>query len=338
MSFHNLSISVLKVGRQLAGSLAVAAFLLPNLTSCIREEEPVQPRSQGNLTTRTISLLPDYRYQVYYNLDEDSVISQNEKFDWDLAFDATTEGSKVYLNTSKFMSAQKTNSFDIDNLKDTSGFFLTRRVEANNVPDSLALGSVKGVNNVFWIDRGFDANGDQLNFVKVKFESVLNDKYVLKIGKQGSSTTETFEIKKDDTRNYVYFSFKNNKTVTVEPVKNDWDIVFTQYIHYFYDPYQPYLVTGVLLNPYNTYAAVDSTADFLKIDKTMAENTKLSKSSDVIGYKWKEFGFGTSSYKVFSNYNYIIKNSKGMYFKMRFIDFYDNKGAKGYPKFELQRL
>ena len=338
MSFHNLSISVLKVGRQLAGSLVVAAFLLLSITSCLKEEDPIQPRPQGTLSTRTINLNQDYKYQIYYNIDQDSIISQNDKSDWDLAFDANTEGSKVFLNPAKFMGAQKTNQEDILSLKDTSGFASNRKVDAANRPDSLALGSVKGLTKVYWIDRGYDEKGDPLDFVKVKFESVNRQKYSFSVCKQGSTQVQTYEINKDTTRNFVYFSFKTNAVANIEPNKNSWDMVFTQYIHYFNQPYQPYLVTGVLLNPSSTYAAVDSTLAFSKIDKTMAENFKLSQASDVIGYNWKEFGFGSSIYKIYSHYNYIIKNSKGTYFKMHFIDFYDNKGTKGYPKFEFQRL
>jgi HmuY protein len=338
MSFHNLSISVLKVGRQLAGSLVVAAFLLLSITSCLKEENPIQPSLQGNLSIRTINLNQDYKYQVYYNIDKDSIISQNDKSDWDLAFEANTEGSKVYLNPAKFMSAQNTNQEDILSLKDTIGFAINKKVDAANRPDSMALGSVKSLTKVFWIDRGYDEKGDQLDFVKVKFGGVNRQKYTFSICKQGSNQVQNFEINKDTTRNFVYFSFKTNAVAVIEPNKDNWDIVFTQYIHYFNEPYQPYLVTGVLLNPNYTFAAVDSSLTFSKIDKTVAENFKLSQASDVIGYKWKEFGFGSSIYKIYSHYNYIIKNSKGTYFKMHFIDFYDNKGTKGYPKFEFQRL
>ena len=36
--------------------------------------------------------------------------------------------------------------------------------------------------------------------------------------------------------------------------------------------------------------------------------------------------------------NFIIKNSIGLYFKLHFIDFYNDSGEKGYPKFALQQL
>lgn len=342
MSFHNLSISVLKVGRQLAGSLVVAAFLLPSFFGCLKEENPVSPHKPGNVITRSVDLSSDYRYQLFYNLELDSVISTNLKTDWDIAFQSSpmpgTEGAKVVLNPAKFMFAWNTDREDIEKINDTVGFFNNRRWDAANRLDTMSIGNVLGQTKTFWIDRGYDEQGNQLDFVKIKFISVDDQKYTIKVQKQGVKEAQLFEIQKDINRNFSYFSFTTKKQLTIEPLKKDWDLMFTQYIHTFSEPYQPYLVTGVLLNPFNTFAAVDSTIAFDKIDLSLAQNVKLSQATDAIGYNWKEFGFSGSNYKVFPHWNYVIRNSKGMYFKLHFIDFYDEKGAKGRPKFELKQL
>lgn len=338
MSFHNLSISVLKVGRQLAGSLAVAAFLLLNLTSCLKEEKPVAPHEPGDVISRSIEMGSDYRYQVFYSLEKDSVISRNLKTDWDFSFESHTEGSKVFVNASRFMAAWNTGKQNLDDIKDTIGFFKNRKWDASNVTDTFSIGDVKNNQNIYLVDLGYDEKGDELGYAKIKFESVDNQKYVFQIQKLGEPTSQTYQVQKNYTRNLSYFSLKSKEQVTIEPNKNDWDILFTQYIHNFSDPYIPYLVTGVLINPYNTQVAVDSTLDFQKIDINMANNLKLRAKPDVIGYGWKEFGFNNSYYKVYAHWNYIIRDSRSVLFKMHFIDFYNDKGAKGYPKFEMQKL
>ena len=38
------------------------------------------------------------------------------------------------------------------------------------------------------------------------------------------------------------------------------------------------------------------------------------------------------------NINFVIRDFEGKYYKMRFIDFYNSQGLKGYPKFELEEL
>jgi hypothetical protein len=338
MSFHNLSISVLKVGRQLAGSLAVAAFFMLAILGCIKEESPVTPRPIDlSLIKSKISLGSDYRYQAYYNLDKDSMLSRNLKFDWDVAFDASnTEGVSLYLNSSKYMFASPVIKTDFESLKDTSGFFNNRRWDASNRPDSPAIGSIKALDKFFMIDRGYDALGDPAGVVKIKFEAINDKKIKFKYANINETKGTQVEIARTNIYNFVYFSFKTGKEVMVEPPKDNWDLHFTQYIHTFTNPYIPYLVTGVLINPYNTTVAVDSLVSFDKVDRAFSERMTFKNNPDIIGYNWKDFIDG--AYVTKSKYTYVIKNSKNMLFKLHFTDFYDAQGMKGTPRFEFQRL
>jgi hypothetical protein len=57
---------------------------------------------------------------------------------------------------------------------------------------------------------------------------------------------------------------------------------------------------------------------------------------DVIGYDWKTFngsGFETHPEQV-----YLVKTTEGLYYKLRFVDFYNSQGDKGTPTFEVQAL
>jgi hypothetical protein len=338
MSFHNLSISVLKVGRQLAGSLAVAAFFMGTLLGCIKEEDRVAPYPvDTSLIQSKIVLGTDYRFQAYYSLEKDSMLSRNLKFDWDIAFDASnTEGVSLYLNSAKFMFAAPVINKTFDALKDTAGFFNNRRWDASNRPDSPAIGNIKSLDKFFIIDRGYDELGDPAGFIKIKFEAVNDKKIKFKFANIDDTKSKQVEIARTTNYNFVYFSFKTGAEVKVEPLKEDWDLYFTQYIHTFTNPYTPYLVTGVLINPYNTSVAVDSIVDFKKIDKTFTKSMSFKTQADAIGYNWKDFING--AYTTKSNYIYVIKNAKNDLFKLRFIDFYDAKGVKGTPRFEFQRI
>ncbi|MDZ7878757.1 MAG: HmuY family protein [Saprospiraceae bacterium] len=316
------------------------------LQGCIREEDPVLPHIAGNVTTRGIALSSDYRSQVYYSLDKDSIIQRSVKTDWDIAFDATdlqtltggsnTEGSKIYLNQAKYMFAWRTNKPELEDLKDTIDFFKNRRWDASNNPDTFAIGAAKAQSNAFWIDRGLNEFGDPLDFIRFKIVSASKEKYVFKILREGTTSVEKYEIARDTNYNRVYFSFESNKVVHPEPKKTDWDLQFTQYMHTFRDPYTPYLVVGILLNPYNTQGVADSSLTFSKIDRTVAQNLKLTSKSDVIGYNWKEFK--GNIFKIQLSYNYVVRDQLNYYWKLRFVDFYDNRGTKGTPKFEFQRL
>jgi len=57
-----------------------------------------------------------------------------------------------------------------------------------------------------------------------------------------------------------------------------------------------------------------------------------------IGYDWKSYNFSSKSYNVNPNITYIITDIDGRYFKLHFIDFYNDNREKGNPKFEIQEL
>ncbi len=77
---------------------------------------------------------------------------------------------------------------------------------------------------------------------------------------------------------------------------------------------------------------------FEDIDITYAMGVKLTKRADVVGYEWKSYNQGTGRYTVDITRTFIIKTISGYYYKFRFIDFYNDKGVKGAPTFEMQRL
>ena len=133
-------------------------------------------------------------------------------------------------------------------------------------------------------------------------------------------------------------SFDTYQIVDVEPPKESWDLVFTQYTHAFIDPPVSYLVTGVLSNRYRVQVAVDRQKNYSEIAYGDIASYVFRVDLNVIGFDWKEYDFDTGSYTVFPEINYVIKDSEGRHYKLHFTDFYDDTGEKGTPKFELQEL
>ena len=64
----------------------------------------------------------------------------------------------------------------------------------------------------------------------------------------------------------------------------------------------------------------------------------FSNKKNIIGYNWKYFDFDTQTYTVKTYITYVIRNNSNEYYKMRFIDFYNEVGEKGFPKIEIQKL
>lgn len=307
------------------------------LSSCVKEELPVPKHDPGNIITNSVNMGSNYKWQVYFNLKNNTVVGQNLKTIWDLGFETSSDGYRIILNSSKAMYAAKTNQTDFSLVTDTVGFSAFKNFDSpTGDMEQTAIGDWRLIpNQVYLIDRGYNEVGAHQGFRKIVIQSVDNYSYNIHFSQLNGSGETTLQIPKDIDYNFTFLSFTTSSTVMVEPPKIDWDIVFTQYLE---ELSTPYLVTGCLLNRYQTTAKADSIMGFNSINYDFALSQILSSNINVIGYDWKEYNFTTSSYLVFPNKNYIIQDQNGFYYKLHFIDFYNNSGIKGNPTFEFQKL
>lgn len=316
-------------------------LLLLTLDSCIKKELPVPVHQSGDVTGATASMDPTYKYQVYFSLKNNAEVGRNLKTIWDIGFETGANGYHVVLNTSKSMFARNTGktAFTSVSYNDTAGFAANKKWDAcNGEMDSTAIGDWRSDTNIYIIDRGFNELGQQQGMEKLQLLSVSSDSYTLRFAALDGTGDTTVTITKDTTYNLAFLSFSTRMQLLVEPPKNSWDIAFTQYTYVFYDevPPVPYLVTGCLLNRYNTMAVRDTNTGFKDI--VFADLGRYSFAYDLsaIGYDWKTYN--GSGYTINTGYNYIIHASEGVYYKLHFIGFYNNSGLKGNPAWEYQQL
>jgi hypothetical protein len=327
--------------------LAIYIFLLFALTSCFEEDEMVPPHDPGDLTTGKVELTETYKYQVFYDFETNSSIKQNLISEWDLGFETSDSGWHVILNTSKMMLAGNTGKTDFAAVKNSDGLDMNFDPSHGNL-DSTAIGNwyklfdgkPVSLEYVYVVDRGTDENGETVGEKKVSLNFQDENTFVVRFANLNGSGEKTMVIPKDTFVNFVCFSFEKG-IVDIEPKKNSWDLQFGKYSTLLYtdvgEPY-PYLVTGVLLNSYKTVAALDTTLHFEEVNFDVAEKQNFVKQKDIIGYEWKEYDFDNGMYKVNPENIYILKNRIGYYYKLRFIDYYNSTGEKGFPTFEFLRL
>ena len=193
---------------------------------------------------------------------------------------------------------------------------------------------------IYIVDRGTDEDGKAVGLKKVTFGLQDINTYLVRFANLDGSNEQTVSIQKDTTITNVCFSFDDG-IANIQPPKEDWDLLFTKYSTMLTtnegEPY-PYLVTGVLLNSFKSSAALDTINSFETISFEMAELQEYSTSQDIIGYHWKEYDFDNDRYITLSDNTYFLKTSVGFYYKIRFIDFYNSTGERGYPTFEFLRL
>jgi hypothetical protein len=316
--------------------------------SCFKEDDMVVPHPKHDVKTDTIPMTENYLNQVYFSLDSGRTVSIKVKTTFDLGFECTRTGWHVILNTSNFMKVADLGLVPFGQPYDTTGVKLNFDKSDGNL-DSTAIGQWFNLsgndtisnNHVYAVSRGLDELGNPLGLYQVIFDSLKNDKFYFRYAPLKGGAASNGLVAKEPGVNFIFFSLKTGSVVPVEPLKETYDMLFTQYTTLLFTdqgiPY-PYLVTGVLLNRNQVEVAVDSTADFFGITADKALTMNYSKGLDAIGYDWKFYSFTTGVYTIRPNLNYVIHSVSGVYFKLRFVGYYNKDGLKGYPVIEFQKL
>jgi len=329
----------------------IIGFILIVIISqaCFKEDDKLPVPLKGDVITDTIAMTENYKYQLYFSLDQGMVKSSNMRTNSDLGFECTPDGWKIILNTADFMKAADLGIVPFGQVYDTAGM-KWKFDKSDGNPDSLAIGqwfTISGndtvsANHVYLLLLGLDENGNDLGIKQIIFDSLKNNTYYFRYSGLNGGTIYSGSVVKDPAVNYIFYTLNGGGSIAPnEPPKTDYDLVFTQYTTLLFTSLgeaYPYLVTGVLINRNQVEVAIDTVNDFTAITFDIAKNMNFTSKLDVIGYDWKYYNFDAGSYTVRTGLSYVIKDTKGYLYKLRFIGFYNKQGQKGYPSIEYQRL
>jgi len=308
-------------------------YIILIFSACDPGEIPINPPT-SELLIETIPLEPNYQNQVFYDLSQSSISSINIKSEWDIGI-FLDSNFKIILNSANFSKVWVTDYNFNDSVYIANAQWSWDAPSGNH--DSLAFQSID-TSKVYILDRGLNINGSSMGMYKVQFLELNTSFLRVKTSQIEVFNDTILDITLDQNKLFTPFSFSSLKVVNISPEINNWDLLFTQYTRLFTNPQIEYLVTGVLINDKTTQVAVDTINDFNQINYSSLSDYQFLSQRDIIGYNWKEFNFETNLYSVKDNINFVIRDFEGKYYKMRFIDFYNNQGLKGYPKFELEEL
>lgn len=321
---------------RIIGFVLAVAFLF---TSCRKKEIAIEPFDRGDVITASVDMSSDYKHQVFYSLSQDTIVSTNLKTDWDLAFENGATGYHVKLNSAKAMYAYNTGQTTFSLVTDTSGFGTNKKCDSptGNL-DSTAFNGWESSFPVFVLDRGYSSSGIHQGFKKIQLLSSGVSDYSYKVAELNGAGEVTVSVPKNNAKNFSCLSLNTNQVVNVEPDKENYDLLFTQYTHVYSNPYSTYLVTGVLINPDKVKVAAINDKPFSEIELNDTIQHPFSSFQNAIGYDWKFYDLPNSVYIVYPSKCYIIKDVQGYFYKLHFIDFYNQSGQKGAPKWEYKRL
>ncbi|HPF89363.1 MAG TPA: HmuY family protein [Flavobacteriales bacterium] len=315
----------------------LGALVLLGFSSCLREELPVPARERGAAMTMQTCMGPGYQDQLWLDLRTGTVVNTNVKTVWDLAFESAPDGWRIYLNGSKMMTAWNIGPADITAAHDTLGMAAGRKIDApSGHRDSTAFGDWRGQDDVYIVDLGFDAIGLPQGLRKFRFHTVSATEFTFEVARLNGTQLTSVTVPKDPARSFTCYR-TGAGVLPIEPGQGDWDLVVTQYTHQFYEPFLPYIVSGVLSAPGVRVAEMNVTDfDAVTLADTLAH--PFNNARDAIGYDWKTFIFESASYEIDPTRVYIVMDAEGYYFKLRFIDFYSEQGQVGCPRFEVVPL
>lgn len=317
---------------------ALTIFLLVTLainSGCEKDELPKPVSGKSPANTIQVSMGSDYANQLFFELSSATIVSQNNREIWDLGFSCAAGSRHIILNSAKYMALSVTTETDLNAVSSSTPVEWTYDDQAG-AEDSSAFVNWE-LNRVYILDRGVSITGQQIGKMKLQITAIDQSGYTIQwAGSLNSQTSQTAFIPRNTGYNFTFFSLATNQTVNVEPPKNAWDLCFSSYT-YVYDDGTPYLVTGVLSNR-NEVRIIESGLSFDDIDLGYAETAIYTADIDIIGYDWKFYDFDLATYVIQYDKVYIIRSVEGLYYKIRFLDFYDQSGNKGAPSFELQEI
>lgn len=309
-------------------------------SSCFKEEKPVPLPPQGDALSQSVNIGNQYNLQVYYSFTN-GIVKEDSFSTWDISFDVHPTQNELWLNGGSNILVYPSGQ---SNFNATLPTGLTKFQWLYDHPvgtsGNSALGQLNNTNHIgelLFLQKG-------KNIYKLKILEVTADYYQILIGNIADSIGTEVLLQKDQQYNFVYYSF-NSGIVQPEPIKTEWDMVFTRYRTIFEGLDDdgsdlPYLVNGVLLNTYNTLGASDSTKEKAFSDFSLQDtiNYPLSKNRDIIGHNWKLVNINTAEYTILPKRMFLLKDQFGQLWKFHFVSFYDKNGQRGHPQFEYKRI
>ncbi|MEN7550020.1 HmuY family protein [Rapidithrix thailandica] len=320
-------------------------------------------------TTLTAAMGDDLARQVYIDLSEGKMTSIAVNT-WELAFEK--EGNAIRTNSAKKVAIAIPATTNFDEVTDDEG--LDYAYDSSD--GDLGTTALNGweTNQPYVINLGIDENGNNLGTKKFRITAKNSTSIAIQFAELDGSQSQNVNIDFDEG-NFTFYSLINAQKVVVEPAR--WDLVLTAVSLRTGAPCASMgagAKPGVNCDIYrlgasamtNTYQGVQVAVDdpfeeLKKDDDPEAEKNQqtiessnfddlgisdfntlgASSSADAIGRTWLQILEPHSSgvYKVYDFITYIVKDTDGNYYKLRFLAYKGGDNAEnGYPTFEYELL
>lgn len=312
---------------------------------------------------------PNEGNQVFVDLSSGKT-TLAERDSWDLGFYAGDD-FRVVINGSLSMAAGVVapNATDIDAVTEadvaalqplvavgTSDPASAAYIDAPNgdiLQTAIAeISTMDEDNKVYLINMGYEVStetpvtgsvaidGDARGWKKIRILRDGND-YILQYADLNDVSHQEITISKDSKYNFSFFSFDTEGVVDVEPESARWDLGFTVFTNIVEGNGSPYRYSDFVVHnrkggviAHQVTIEGDITYEGFTADDVVEIEESFSKDQTTIGSNWRDV-FGPA---VNNDRFYVIRDSNGNTYKLRFLTLTNELGERGYPSFEYNLL
>nr|WP_321225615.1 HmuY family protein [uncultured Psychroserpens sp.] len=349
---------------KLALCLSVIAF-----SSCSSDDD--SPQGPLTITIEGASVTPEVggpnqQNQVYVDLSTNTTTSV-QRDSWDLGFYSGSD-FRVVINSSIYMATAQLSTTNIDAVSSSTqevvdlqsqvavGTFEDANMEFIDAPDgSLSNTAIAQIadndenNNVYLVNLGdevgtetpstgsVDVSDDSRGWKKIRILKDGNN-YILQYADLNDSTHEEITITKNTGYHFTFFSFNTESIVNVEPESTQWDLNFTVFTNEI-EGYGSYGYSDYVLNNSKSNALVymiDTETDAVSYeDFTLSDVNDINFTIDQrgVGSSWRNGGGPGSLPSLKDNVFYIVNDTSGNLYKLKFLALTNEAGERGYPEF-----
>lgn len=307
---------------------------------------------------------PNQGNQIFVDLSKETMTSSRRDV-WDFGFYSGNQ-FRVTINGSLYMAVKKLEATNIDavNEASVSAFFpqvAVGTIDPTNInyidaPNGLinqtAIAEISAndaENNVYLVNMGYAIGtttppqgsvaiaGDARGWRKIR---ILRDgdSYVLQYAELNSTTHQQVTIPKNPDYNFTFFSLATQNVVNVEPKKGLWDLCFTVFTNEIVNSgsygYSDFVLNNLKAGVKGYRVAVTSDLNFNNFAMNNVVESNFMDDQRVIGAEWRDVFTGSA----YTNRFYVIKDADGNYYKVRMLEFLNEGGVRGYPKFEYKLI
>lgn len=280
-------------------------------------------------TIDTVSLQAGYSRTVWYSLEDDEQANV-VKNDWDIAFDVTSLGASVWINSSigtkLWRCSCDTSQFSSLDTSGISGW--TEQINTDTswqfgafnlnitVPDfDLGWGTYSMITHTVIGDELFVIKLSNGSYQKIWIQELASGSYTFRHAALDNSMDMVHTLTKSlySGKNFAYYSLVNHAAIDKEPLSSSWDLVFQQYSAL---DQGGYLVSGVVSNYGVEVAEVYPVNNPTSFNDW--QNQSYSQNISTMGYDWKSY---SGSWTLEDSLVFMVKSVDGDYWKLQFTGF-----------------